>query len=301
VRVQVFRFDEEVAIPISEHGSRFRIGPLTADHADVRVQVIHVPPDGLVGRHRARGPQLFAVVAGHGRVSGDDGESQDIASGYAVLWERGEEHGAFSDDGLTAVCIEGTFDVWAVGVTTDIVVTDYDPDWPAWFATVSGYVWPAVEDVAMRIDHVGSTAVPGLAAKPIVDMDIVVASDRDVRPVMDRLATIGYRWRGDLGVPGRESLTLTTDKGLPAHHLYVVVEDNRAHLDHWLLRDLLREDAAAREQYAALKKRNARLAGRDMDVYVAAKAGLVAQLLTRARAERGLPPVTYWEPEVDVP
>jgi GrpB-like predicted nucleotidyltransferase (UPF0157 family) len=156
-----------------------------------------------------------------------------------------------------------------------------------------------VSDIALRIDHVGSTSVPGLAAKPIIDMDIVVASPDRVRPVIDRLARIGYEWRGDLGVPGRESFQPVRDQGMPPHHLYLVVENNKAHLDHWLLRDLLRQDAAARHQYAALKRRNVELANSDMDVYVAAKAQFVAGLLTRARAERGLPAETYWEPGVE--
>jgi GrpB-like predicted nucleotidyltransferase (UPF0157 family) len=161
-------------------------------------------------------------------------------------------------------------------------------------------VWPVIDDIALRIDHVGSTAVPGLAAKPIIDMDIVVAAEEGVRRVIDRLAGSGYRWCGDLGVRGREVFKPTRDEGLPAHHLYLVVENNRAHSDHWLLRDVLREDGEARARYAALKRRNAELAGRDMEVYVAAKASFVAELLTRARAERGLPAVTYWEPEVPV-
>ncbi|MBO0727807.1 MAG: GrpB family protein, partial [Acidimicrobiaceae bacterium] len=60
--------------------------------------------------------------------------------------------------------------------------------------------------------------------------------------------------------------------------------------------DLLRTDPQARERYASLKRRNAHLAENNMDTYVAAKAELVAELLTRARAEQGLPPETYWEP-----
>ena len=64
------------------------------------------------------------------------------------------------------------------------------------------HVWPAVEDVALRIDHVGSTSVPGLAAKPLIDMDIVVSRPDDVPEVVQRLAAIGYRRRGDLGVAG---------------------------------------------------------------------------------------------------
>jgi len=68
-------------------------------------------------------------------------------------------------------------------------------------------------------------------------------------------------------------------------------------MDHWLLRDLLRADGEAREGYAALKRQNVELAAGDIDVYVAGKATLVAELLARARAERGLPPVEYWTPD----
>jgi GrpB-like predicted nucleotidyltransferase (UPF0157 family) len=80
-----------------------------------------------------------------------------------------------------------------------------------------------------------------------------------------------------------------------------VVENNKAHLDHWLLRDLLREDPAARARYAELKRGNIELAGGDMEIYVAAKAALVAELLTRARAERGFPAAEYWQPEILLP
>ena len=124
--------------------------------------------------------------------------------------------------------------------------------------------------------------MPGLAAKPIIDMDIVVASEDDVRPAIERLAGIGYRWRGDLGVVGRQAFARVQD-GRPAHNLYVVVENNKAHQDHWRLRDLLRQDAAARAEYGALKKANVALANRDIDAYGHAKEALVTRLLERAR------------------
>ncbi len=197
--------------------------------------------------------------------------------------------------------LEGAFDVWAMSVTRNIVVDEYDPAWPGWFDQVAARVWPAVHDVALRIDHVGSTSVPGLAAKPIIDMDIVVASDDHIEPVIERLAGIGYRWRGDLGVEGRQAFEAVDECAPPAHHLYLVVEDNTAHLNHVLLRDLLRQDATARERYAALKRANVDLAAGDTDVYVAAKAALVAELLARARAERGFAPVEYWTPGAQRP
>ena len=181
-----------------------------------------------------------------------------------------------------------------------IVVVEYDRAWPRAFQRHRELIRDALGS-SVRIDHVGSTAVPGLAAKPIIDLDIVVSDPDDVRPVIDRLAPLGYRWRGDLGVIGREAFRRPDADGLPSHHLYLVVENNKAHLDHWLLRDRLRADPDARDRYAALKRRNVELADRDMDVYVAAKAGLVAELLTEARAAVGWPPEDYWEPDLDLP
>ena len=297
--VRIFRFDGEASIPVSRFGSRFRIGPLAGELSGAQVRVVYVPPGGLVGRHPAAAPQLFAVVAGRGEATGSGGERRAVGPGLAAWWETGEEHGVVSEEGLTAVVVEGRFAVWALGVTTDIVVTDYDPAWPGWFEAVRTHVWPAVADLALRIEHVGSTAVPGLAAKPVIDLDVVVATEDGVEPAIRALATLGYRWRGDLGVVGRQAFAAPAGSDLPAHHLYLVVEGNKAHLDHWLLRDLLRADREARDRYAALKRRNAELADRDVDRYVAAKAGLVAELLTRARAERGLPPVADGDPEAE--
>ena len=288
--LHIFRFDPEVSIPISRFGSRFKIGPLTGTDSRVRVQVMHLPPGGLIGRHRATVQQLFAVVAGSGWVTGGDGRRREVCSGYAALWDEGEEHEAGSEPGLTAVCVEGEFEMLALGIAgADIIVADYDPAWTDWFEEIRARVWPAVSDVALRIDHVGSTAVPGLAAKPIIDLDVVVASEEHVRQTIERLARIGYRWRGDPGVAGRQAFKEPAGSDLHEHHLYVVVENSKAHLDHWLLRDLLREDADSRTRYAELKRRNVALAEGDIQVYLEAKADLVTDLLRRARTERGLP------------
>lgn len=257
---------------------------------------MHLAPGGLIGRHPTAVQQLFAVVVGEADVSGTDRKVRSIGPGYAALWEEGEDHETRSSGGCTAICIEGTFEMWATAVTRDIVVADYDPAWPESFALVRDRIWPAIEANAIRVDHVGSTAVPGLAAKPIIDLDIVVADESAVRPVIEALRPLGYQWRGDLGVEGRQAFRFLGADDVPEHHLYLVVENNRAHLDHVLLRDLLREDADARERYASLKRRNVEVADDDVDVYVAAKARLVAELLTRARAERGLEPVEYWTP-----
>lgn len=201
--MRIFRFDEEVSRQISDFGSRLKLSPLIAEGSSALVQVMHLPSGGRIGRQQTTEQQLFVVVSGSGWVSGAEGRRRNLGVGYAALWETGEDHETGSEAGLMAICVTGNFDVSALPVTRVIEVSDYDPAWPDWFEQVRARVWPAIQDVALRIDHVGSTSVPGLAAKPIIDMDIVVASENEVHPVIERLARAGYRWRGDLGVAGR--------------------------------------------------------------------------------------------------
>src|SRR6266567_3992999 len=79
--------------------------------------------------------------------------------------------------------------------------------WPAVFAQLRDHIANALRPLATRIEHVGSTAVPGLAAKPIIDLDVVIATRDDLPAVIERLHPLGYRHEGDLGVPGREAFT----------------------------------------------------------------------------------------------
>jgi GrpB-like predicted nucleotidyltransferase (UPF0157 family) len=283
--LRIFRFDTEVSIPIEAFGSHFRIGPLTGPDSRVRAQVMWLAAGDSIGRHPTAVQQLFAVVAGAAVVTGADGLERALGVGQAAMWDVGEDHDARSVDGCTALCIEGTFAMWATEVTKEIVVEEWSPVWSAWFDQLHGLVWPAVSSCALRIDHVGSTAVEGLAAKPIIDMDVVCAVEEDVPKVVAALRGAGYLWRGDLGIEGRQAFRLMEDDGRPPHHLYCVVEGNQAHRDHLDLRDLLRGDADARRRYADLKRANVEAAGGDMDRYVALKHDLVTELLAQARRE----------------
>jgi len=294
--VRIFGFDPEVAHHVDRFGSDFGQVPLAQGR--VHVAVAHLGPGGSIARHPAASAQLFCVVQGEGWAAGGSGERRPLSVGRAALWDEGEDHEVGTEPGLVAVVLQGRLEVLAATVwDRPITVADHDPAWVDWFRRLHDHVWPAVAHVATRIDHVGSTSVPGLPAKPIVDMDVVVDDPAKVPEVSRALEPLGYRWRGDLGIPGREAYAqVDVDPALPRHHLYCVVEGNRAHLDHVLLRDLLRQDPEARERYGELKRRNAVDADGDMDHYVRAKAALVAELLTRARAERGLEPVAYWQP-----
>ena len=157
-----------------------------------------------------------------------------------------------------------------------IVVVDPDPAWPLVFERLHATIWPAVADLAVGIEHVGSTAVPGLAAKPIVDIDVIVPPGQ-VAAVVARLAALGYQHKGDLGVPGREAFA--EPSGTPRHHLYVCPIGNTALANHLAVRDRLRADPEAARVYGELKRRLAAQYADDVDGYVEAKSGFILKLL----------------------
>lgn len=160
-----------------------------------------------------------------------------------------------------------------------VVVVAYDPKWPARFETIRSRVWEAIRDVALSIEHVGSTAVTGLAAKPIIDMTVVVASRAEIPAVIDRLGRVGYRHRGDLGIAGREAFHAPAD--LPDHRLYVCAQGSIALADHLAVRDWLRSHPDDARSYAALKRRLAAQFKNDIDGYVDGKTEFLAAILAR--------------------
>ena len=160
-----------------------------------------------------------------------------------------------------------------------IEVVDYDPSWPDAFENLRSILWPALADVASSIEHVGSTSVPGLAAKPIIDISIVVPESSGVQIGISCLATLGYVHRGDLGIKGREAFT--NPDGLPRHNLYLCPRDSVALANHLALRNYLRTHAEAAREYGELKKRLAQLFPGDIDSYIDGK---TTMLLTMLRA-----------------
>jgi GrpB-like predicted nucleotidyltransferase (UPF0157 family) len=160
-----------------------------------------------------------------------------------------------------------------------VVIAAYAPRWPACFARLRDRLATALGPLAVRIEHVGSTAVPGLAAKPIIDLDVVVATQGDLSAVIERLRPLGYRHEGDLGVPGRDAFA--SPPGSPAHHLYVCPADSPALARHLALRDLLRADPEAARAYGDLKRTLAARFGDDRVAYTEGKTLFIESLLAR--------------------
>lgn len=158
-----------------------------------------------------------------------------------------------------------------------INVVDYDPSWPETFERLRGDIWPCIRDVATAVEHIGSTSVPGLAAKPVIDMTIVVPTTAAMTTVVARLAEVGYRHRGDQGVPGREAFA--RPQGRPDHHLYACVSGNEGLRNHLTLRDHLRGNPTAARTYGSLKKQLAARFGDDIDGYIDGKTEFILAVL----------------------
>lgn len=163
-------------------------------------------------------------------------------------------------------------------------VVAYDPRWPGAFAALRRWLDEALSDLGVRIEHVGSTSVPGLAAKPIIDLDLVVDTSHQVGTVTERLRELGYRHQGDLGIAGREAFEQPTK--LPAHHLYLVIAGNQAHRDHIDLRDYLRSNPGAARAYERRKRELAPILALDREAYTRRKGEIVQELLREARVPR---------------
>jgi GrpB-like predicted nucleotidyltransferase (UPF0157 family) len=161
-----------------------------------------------------------------------------------------------------------------------VVVVDYDSSWPTAFEALRQEIWAAVCNVALSIEHVGSTAVPELAAKPVIDMDVIVAARDRVAEAIARLGALGYVHQGNLGIEDREAFA--SPPGRPAHHLYLCIQDSGALANHLALRNYLRRNPAAAAKYGRLKKQLAAEFPNDANSYGAGKTDYILTMLRSA-------------------
>ncbi|UFN45003.1 GrpB family protein [Nocardioides okcheonensis] len=157
-----------------------------------------------------------------------------------------------------------------------IEVVDWSPRWAEQFEQVAAVLRDALADVSSaRVEHVGSTSVPGLAAKPVLDVDVVVEPG-DESAAVAALESVGYVHRGDLGVAGREAFHAP---GPPRRNVYVCTAGTAHVRNHLAVRDVLRRDPVLREAYAAVKRSLADRPDMDIDTYLAGKSAVLQQVL----------------------
>jgi GrpB-like predicted nucleotidyltransferase (UPF0157 family) len=173
-----------------------------------------------------------------------------------------------------------------------IVIAPYNPEWPRWFETEKAHLRDCLPgDLLGRIEHFGSTAVPGLAAKPIVDMLVEVTHLEEARtriaPILEAQG-YDYFWRPTKGNDQppyyawfikRDALT-----GARSHHIHMVGADFHEHWERLVFRDYLIANPEAARAYEALKRQLSAQHAADREAYTEAKTDFIVDVMRRARA-----------------
>jgi GrpB-like predicted nucleotidyltransferase (UPF0157 family) len=159
-----------------------------------------------------------------------------------------------------------------------VELREYDPTWAELFESERQLLAGIFGSRAVAIEHVGSTSVPGLSAKPIVDVLIGLRELALSEEEIDAMRALGYEYLGEHGLPGR----LFFRKEPRTHHVHVV-ENGGEHWERQLaFRDVLRSDAEERQRYDAFKRRLA-AEGHPRDVYTELKTPFIREVEARAR------------------
>ena len=169
---------------------------------------------------------------------------------------------------------------------TIVQLADYDPMWPARFEDARRAIVDSC-GCLVALEHVGSTAVPGLAAKPTLDLMPILARPEDGARIVPAMTGLGYEYRGAFGIPGRHFFTrwLDGDPHVEKHNVHAYPVGHTEIARHLVFRDALRADAATRAAYAALKRALAARFPHDVEAYAEAKSAFVDEVI----AARGGP------------
>lgn len=156
-----------------------------------------------------------------------------------------------------------------------MVLSEYDERWPLYFSIISEYIFKKVKGIA-RIEHVGSTSIPGMIAKPVIDIDIEISNAIEFEFVKSQLIEIGYQHLGDLGIVDREMFKIIKcdDERINSidHHLYVCSSESLELFRHLKFRDALRNCAQLAFEYISIKKEIIETIGNNREKYVDLKA-----------------------------
>ncbi|MDO4739652.1 MAG: GrpB family protein [Eubacteriales bacterium] len=162
--------------------------------------------------------------------------------------------------------------------TKQVVVLPYDAKWKSDFDAIRQEIENAVGDLIIGVEHVGSTSVEGLSAKPCIDIDVVIKDYSVFDAVIDRLGSIGYIHEGNLGIEDREAFRYSDKPHLQTHHLYVCPQRSKELHRHVAFRDFLRKTPEAAKRYGAVKERAAQLFPNNMEMYIAYKSPCIEEL-----------------------
>ena len=160
-----------------------------------------------------------------------------------------------------------------------MAVVPYSSGWVNDFNSIKAIALPPIEHLILSFEHVGSTSVAGLAAKPIIDIDVVYDQPENLPKIIQALESIGYRYEGNKGIEGRESFKAPV--GAIKQHFYVCRAGTLGLRNHLILRDHLRKYPNDRDQYSKIKMEIAHLYETLPDDYLEAKTSFILEVLKK--------------------
>jgi GrpB-like predicted nucleotidyltransferase (UPF0157 family) len=176
-------------------------------------------------------------------------------------------------------------------MTDELVISAYDPAWPLRFGQERERILAAVGAYIEDVQHIGSTSVPGLGAKPIIDLQVSVRDLAAVALCVAPLTDIGYEYLGEYGVPGRHYFHKPAQRLFAerTHHLQIVEQGGEQWRNCLIFRDYLRTHPEVAQSYERLKRDLANQFGTDREGYTAAKTAFVQAVLDAARSNLAHP------------
>ena len=162
--------------------------------------------------------------------------------------------------------------------TKKVIVLPYDKTWKSAFEEIKKELERAIGDLIIGIEHVGSTSVEGMSAKPCIDIDVIIEDYEVFDSVVSRLENIGYLHQGNLGIKDREAFKYSNKPHLQTHHLYVCPQQSKELHRHITFRDFLRSNPEAVKKYSFIKETAAQLFPDDIDKYIAYKSPCIEEL-----------------------
>ena len=164
--------------------------------------------------------------------------------------------------------------------TKNVVVEKWNPKWKDEFERIVDSLGEDIIYNSVKIEHVGSTSVEGLSAKPIIDLDIVIENDK-FEIIKRLLNDKGYKHEGDLGIEGREAFSYSGKEELMTHHLYVCPKDSKELFKHITFRDFLENNPALASEYSKVKEQAAVLYPDDINKYMEFKSEIIEKIYKR--------------------
>ena len=209
-----------------------------------------------------------------GRFTGKDWRREDLQARY------GEHFSPFINERIDRLKA-GVLTAPAAVPIHPLEIVEYDPRWPEIFIRERGRLQAALGPLAVDIQHIGSTSVPGMAAKPVIDIAIGIRSYPWPAAAIDAVGSLGYEHKGEYGIPRRHYFR----KGIPrTHHIHVLEIDSPQYTGHILFRDYLRTHPETVQRYESLKRDLVRTVQGDHRGYEDGKAAFIQNVIAAARS-----------------